>query len=220
MRFAWRRSRIELTDGPEENEEDVPGPSIFCYRSPGLQAVLEAVPSDGSCRVLDLGPAISDNVTFLSSIAEVLQIVDVFGWGSATAGAEISVVERGLATLRTLDRTRRRSFHVVFTWDLFDYLPEARAGEILKALSRLCRPGALLHTIVHATETMPDVPNRYRILGDDRLAYEPVTADRRGAPNLPPASVARLLEGFDIEHSFVLRHGVREYVACRTWHEE
>jgi hypothetical protein len=71
--------------------------------------------------------------------------------------------------------------------------------------------------IVHATETMPDIPNRYRILGDDQLAYEPVTTDRRGAPNLPPAAVERRLEGFEIEHSFVLRHGVREYVAIRTF---
>ncbi len=217
MQLPWRRSGIELTDRSEENEADDPQPAIFSYRSPGMKAVLAAVPSDGSCRVLDLGPAISDNVTYLSSFAEAMQIVDLVGEGSSDGGAELPALERGLATLRALSRARSRSFHVVFGWDLFDYLPEARARDILEAVGSLCRPGALLHTIVHATETMPGIPNRYRILSDDRLAYEQVTTVRRGAPNVPPAAVERLLEGFEIEHSFVLRHGVREYVAMRTY---
>jgi hypothetical protein len=213
MWLPWRRSRIELIDGPEENEKDAPEPPILSCRSPGFQTVVAALPSDGSCRVLDLGPAIGDNVTFISSIADALQIVDLFGVGSGEGGAEFATVDTGLATLRNLDRTEHRSFHLVFTWAMFDYLPDARAREVLEAVGNLCRPGALLHAIVHATDTMPDVPTRYRILGDDRLACEPVTSNRRGAPNRTPAAVDGLLEGFDIEHSFVLRHGVREYVA-------
>lgn len=205
-----------MSDGPEENEIEAPEPSVLSVRSPGLQTIVAALPSDGSCRVLDLGPAIGDNVTFISSISEALQIVDLFGVGSTEGEAEYAAVDSGLATLRKLDRTKHRSFHLVFTWNMFDYLPEARAGEVLEALGNLCRPGALLHTIVNATDTMPDIPTRYRILGDDRLACEPVTSDRRGAPNLPPATVERLLRGFHVEHSFVLRHGVREYVAMRT----
>ena len=216
MWLPWRRSRIELMDGPEENEKDLSEPSILSCRSPGLQTVVAALPSDGSCRVLDLGPAIGDNLTFVSSIAEALQIVDLFGVGSAEGDVDYANVDTGLATLRSLDRTKHRTFHLVFTWDMFDYLPEARAREVLEALGNLCRPGALLHAIVHATDTMPAIPTRYRILGDDRLACEPVTSDWRGAPNLPPATVERLLKGFHIEHSFVLRHGVREYVASRT----
>jgi len=219
MRLPWRRSRIELIEDREEKEQDIPEPSTLSYPSPGLHAVLAALPSDGSCRVLDLGPAVSDNVAFISSIAELIQIVDIFGGEIPESGTPNAAVDKGLAALRTLSRSRRETFHVVFTWDLFDYLPETMSAEILRALSRLCRPAALLHTIVHATDTMPDMPNRYRILGDDRLAYEPVTSDRRGAPNLPPASVERLLNGFHIEHSFVLRHGVREYVASLTGQE-
>lgn len=213
MQLPWRRSRIVLMEGTEENVQDVSGPSIFSGRSPGLQAVLAAAPPRGTCSVLDLGPAIGDNVAQLSSIAETIQIVDLFGVGFAGGEADVSGVDKGLATLRNLQRTKRRSFQMVFTWDTFDYLPDAMATEVLKALSNLCRHGALLHAIFHASDTMPDVPTRYRILGNDRLAYEPVTSNRRGAPNLPPARVERLLKGFHIEHSFLLRHGVREYVA-------
>ena len=43
----------------------------------------------------------------------------------------------------------------------------------------------------------------------------PARAEVRGAPNLPPSTVERLIKGFRIEHSFVLQHGVHEYVASR-----
>jgi hypothetical protein len=216
MQLPWRRSRSVKTEGLEETEQDAPGPSIFSSRSPGLQAVLAAAPSRGTCRVLDLGPAIGDNVAHISSIAETIQIVDLFGVGNAGGEGDDAAVDTGLATLRSLQRTKRQSFHMVFTWDSFDYLPDAMATKVLNALSNLCRPGAVLHAIFHASETMPDLPTRYRIVCDDRLAHEPVTSNRRVAPNLPPARVERLLKGFHIEHSFVLRHGVREYVAVRT----
>jgi hypothetical protein len=217
MQLPWRRSRIELTDGPEEHSGDISGPSIISYRSPGVKAVFDAVPSDGSCRVIDLGPAISNNVAFLSSFAEAVQIVDLTVGVSVDGGNEFAAVERGLGTLRNLRREGSRSFDVVLTWDLIDYLPEPRARDILEAVGALCRPGALLHTIVHATDTMPEIPNRYRILDDERLACEPVTSDQCSAPKRPPAAIERLLEGFEIEHSFVLRRGVREYVAMRTY---
>jgi len=216
MRLPWRRSRFEQAEGPEETEKEAQGPAINSYRSPGLHEALAAVPSDGSCRVLDLGPAVSDNVAFISSIAEMLQIVDAFGYGFNEGDVETSRVLAGVATLRSLHQKSPRPFHLVLAWDLFNYLPETRAKEVLEFLAGLCRPGARLHTIVYATDTMPDFPNRYRILGDDSLAYEPVTVNRRGAPSLTPAAVARLLSGFQVEHSFVLRHGVHEYVAART----
>jgi hypothetical protein len=69
--------------------------------------------------------------------------------------------------------------------------------------------------IVFARDTMPTTPNRYRVVDPSRLAYEPATAELRGAPRLPPAAVEKLVQGFRIEHSFVLQHGVHEYVASR-----
>ncbi len=62
---------------------------------------------------------------------------------------------------------------------------------------------------------MAAVPNRYRIVDGARLTYEPATTELQGVPNLPPAVVEKLLKGFRVEHSFVLQHGVHEYVASR-----
>ena len=36
-----------------------------------------------------------------------------------------------------------------------------------------------------------------------------------GITQLTPASLGRILSGFSIEHAFVLRNGLREFVAVR-----
>ena len=120
-----------------------------------------------------------------------------------------------LSTLRSLVDRHRRSFSLVLMWDVLNYLSIEQAERLLQAVAELCLPNARLHAIVFATDTMAVVPNRYRIINSARLAYEPATTELQGAPNLPPAAVAKLLDGFRVEHSFVLQHGVREYVASR-----
>ena len=191
-------------------------PRIATHRSPGLKEALTGVPSDGSCRVLDLGPAVADNLDFVSTFASRVQIVDLFGGGGQNAVAPAPDLERGMQALRDLVSSAGGSFHVVLAWDVLAYLPSHRVDNLIGALAELCRPGARLHAIVPTTGMMPAVPNRYRIVDAESLLYEPVTTDLTGAPELKPNTVDQLLEGFEIEHSFVLRHGVREYVATRT----
>ena len=69
--------------------------------------------------------------------------------------------------------------------------------------------------MVVASDTMPASPSRYRIVDDCHLTYERSTTEVLGAPQMTPAAVQDLLRGFSIEHAFVLRNGVREYVAKR-----
>ena len=104
---------------------------------------------------------------------------------------------------------------MVLMWDVFNYLSTDQTERLLQSVAELCLPGARLHAIVFSTETMTATPNRYRIVDSARLAYESTTTEQRVAPALPPAAVEKLLQGFRIEHSFVLQHGVHEYVASR-----
>jgi hypothetical protein len=120
-----------------------------------------------------------------------------------------------LSVLQSLFDEHRRSFSLVLMWDVINYLSVDQAERLLQSVAELCLPSARLHAIVFATDTMAAVPNRYRIIDSARLAYEPATTELRGAPDLPPAAVQKLLQGFRVEHSFVLQHGVHEYVASR-----
>jgi hypothetical protein len=212
MRLPWH-SRVE-TERIVEVPPEPPGPKIVTYSSPGLEEAVRGVPDDGSCKVLDLGPSVADNVEFVSSFASYLQIIDAIDRGPSASEMEGGGFGR-LSTLLSLLDEHRRSFNLVLAWDVLNYLSTDQAERLLQSVAELCLPNARLHAVVFATDTMAAVPNRYRILDSTHLAYEPGTTELRGAPNLPPAAVGKLLKGFRIEHSFVLQHGVHEYVATR-----
>ena len=212
MKLPWR-SRVE-TASPEVIPPEPPGPVIDIYSSPGLEEALRGVPDDGSCKVLDLGPSVADNVEFVSSFASYLQIVDAIDRDPSASDLEGGGFGR-LSALQSLFDRHRRSFSLVLMWDVLNYLSIDQAERLLQSVAELCLPGARLHAIVFATDTMAAVPNRYRIINSARLAYEPATTELRGVPDLPPAAVQKLLQGFRVEHSFVLQHGVHEYVASR-----
>lgn len=212
MKLPWR-PRVEPATIPEVAPEPA-GPTTEIHSAPGLEEALRGVPDDGSCRVLDLGPSVAGNVEFVSSLASYLHIIDVINRGPGTSDHEGPGSDRLSAVHRLLD-DHQRSFHLVLAWDVFNYLSPEQAERLNQSVAELCLPNARLHAIFFATDTMPAVPNRYRIVDRAHVAYEPVTTEIRGAPDVPPAAVAKLLKGFRIEHSFVLQHGVHEYAATR-----
>ena len=212
MKLPWR-SRVETTS-PEVIPSEPPGPVIDIYSSPGFEEALRGIPDDWSCKVLDLGPSVADNVEFVSSFASYLQIIDAIDRTPSGSDLEGGGFGRLSALQALLDR-HRRSFNLVLMWDVLNYLSIDQSERLIRSVAELCLPNARLHAIVFATDTMAAVPNRYRVIDSARLAYEPATTEVGGAPNLPPAAVGKLLSGFRVEHSFVLQHGVHEYVASR-----
>jgi hypothetical protein len=213
MKVSWR-SPVE-TAGIEEATGESQGPQIETLSSPGLEETLRSVSNGAGCKVLDLGPALSANVEHLSSRASYLQIVDAIERDQTVDEIAGTGCCR-LSTLQSLLDGHRQSFNLVLLWDVLNYLSPEQAEQMMSVVAELCFPNARLYAIVFATDTMPESPNRYRIVDGSHLAYEPTTSEVRGAPSLPPAAVEKLLEGFRIEHSFVLRHGVHEYVASKS----
>lgn len=188
--------------------EQPPGP--VSHAAPGLDLVLAALPAGRSWHILDLGPAVPDNVALLGPRAARLQIVDLMR-GRARGGESGDLV--------SLASKQPGSFDLVLAWDVLDYQSAEQASRLVVILGELCRPGALLHALITTAETVPATPGSHRILADGRLRRELPDGGAVGAPNLTPADVEKLLVGFRVEHAFVLSHGVREYVATRR-HEE
>lgn len=212
MKLPWR-SRVE-TASPEAIPPEPPGPVVDIYSSPGLEEALRGKPDDESYKVLDLGPSVADNVEFVSSFASYLQIIDAIDRNPSASDFGGGGFGR-LSALQALFDKHRRSFSLVLMWDVLNYLSIDQAERLIQSVAELCLPGARLHAIVFATNTMAAIPNRYRIIDNARIAYEKATTEQLGAPDLLPAAVGKLLQGFRVEHSFVLQHGVHEYVASR-----
>lgn len=213
MKVPWR-SPVD-TASVEEVSAEPEGPQIEVLSSPGLEEALRATSNGAGYKVLDLGSAVSSNIEHLSSFASHVQIVDAVDRGQAAGNIGGAGFCR-LSALHSLIDEHRHTFNLVLLWDVLNYLSSKQAEQVIAAVAELCFPNARLYAIVFATDTMPELPNRYRIIDGAHLAYESTTTEVRGSPNLPPAAVAKLLEGFRIEHSFVLRHGVHEYVASKS----
>jgi hypothetical protein len=158
-------------------------------------------------RVLDLGPALPENVEFLSGVASRMHFVDAL--------RESLDVGPALRAMKMLGRTHQSAFHLLLLWDCLNYLPGDQGASLVAAVAPLCHPEARCLAMIFTSDTMPAAPTRYRIVDDRRLTYERSTTDLAGAPQMTPAAVEELLAGFSIEHSFVLRNGIREYVATR-----
>lgn len=209
MKFPWRQ-----TQEPKPTvQQDEPAPSVplvHRHRSPGLLEVVTALRSDGQNSVLDLGPAITENLAFFADKVARMQIID--GLCRDESDGSIDSVSN---TLSDLLLSGVSTFDLVLAWDVLDYLSMERVSVVVDLLAQLCRPDARLHMIVSGTGTMPDLPTRYRIIDGENLSYENATHDVVGAPTRTPGIVEKMLEGFRIEHCFVLRHGVHEYVAAR-----
>ena len=168
-----------------------------------------------SVRVLDLGPAVATNFEFLSDIGQHIRFADL-------CGEDGPISRLGEADVRELRRRARGMlpsdwgvFDLVIAWDLINYLDDAQVDPIVERLRDLCREGAFLFAMIATGGEFPAVPPRYSIVDRCTLLSSSDSAAVVERPRRPPAAVERILSGFAVERSFILRHGVQEYVAVR-----
>jgi hypothetical protein len=62
---------------------------------------------------------------------------------------------------------------------------------------------------------MSSVPLVFKIVDDQTLLLRQQTTAVRPSPYFPPAEVGRLMSGFSVVQSVVMRHGVQEYLFVR-----
>lgn len=133
-------------------------------------------------------------------------------WDAPDPREEPGLVGRFEELLRFPDDTL---FDAVLIWDLVNYLERREVAALARQLARFCRPGALLLALVSILKQIPAEPIRFRILDQDHLAYEPRTAALRPCPRYAPAELNELLRGFRLDRSFLMRHGIQEFLFAR-----
>ncbi len=169
---------------------------------------------ESGCRILDLGPAVPANIRFYGEFASHVRVVD--GVRDLAALVETEEEEGEFETvLDQIWRGVEGKFDVVMAWDLVSHIEPKVARSVISRLHAVCRQGAKLFMMTYAGATMPSLPQVFEIRSADRLLYRPASSDLVSAGVLTPAEVERLLRGFRVESSFLLRHGVREYAATR-----
>jgi hypothetical protein len=187
------------------------------HRSLGLGALFAALGRQGRPEVLDLGAAVGSNVEFLSRFGGKLRIEDLYSaLSTRPAGGEEEPRPGANLFARLLPFPESTRFDAVIAWDLFNYLHRRELAQLALHLAHFCHPGALLLAFVSILKQIPVQPIRYKIVDSEHLAYERRSAAERTAPRYAPAELNELMRGFRLDRSFLMRHGVQEYLFMKT----
>jgi hypothetical protein len=187
-----------------------PGPTG--RHSLALRPLLRCLGTERKACVLDLGPASGANVAFFSRRPCTLHIADLYRALRSDLGLPRDATELDAALAPQLPEG---PFDLVLAWDLFDYFDRAQLEVLGRHLAERCRPSALVFAIVSYLHQIPDRPHRFEILDEERLVYGDASGLSRPAPGYREPDLMRLLPGFEVEASYLLRHGVQEYVLAR-----
>jgi hypothetical protein len=160
----------------------------------------------GAYDFLDLGPAIGSNIEFLSQYVRTVRVGDLHATLNAGAPRDVA------GALESL--TPEGFYHGILAWDLLNYLDETELRTAAGILSRALIPGGYLLAVIHYTAQMPGEPLRFRIADRESVTYrEPRTT--RPAPRYPQRTLERAFGALELEHSYLLKAGLQEYLFIR-----
>lgn len=194
------------------------GPAEESHLSPALSEAFGELDDQAPLHVLDLGAAVGENLAFLSSRYRCrLQVGDLYR--SAIASGQ-PLVDPEADPARLFDRLLPATeaddpVDLVLAWDLLDYLRREQVEALSARLATLCRPGALAYALVHIGKEVPREPRSYVLREGGELVYRGAETPRRPATRYRPAEVDAMTPGFAVDRTYLLRHGVQEYLLER-----
>jgi len=200
------------TGRPVASPEASPAPAD--RHSLALAEVLRAVAAPGKTQVLDLGPANGANVAFLSRYACTLHIADLYRTVGLAEGEHEEALERAFER-----QLPDGPFDLVLAWDLFDYVGRTGLQVLGRQLADRTRPGSVLFALVSFHPRITDRPHRFQIVDAETLRYGDPSGLERPSPGYREPDLVRLLPGFEVSGSYLLRHGIQEYLLTRRAHE-
>lgn len=205
----FRRRRPTPPPDLPEGGETRAGPAGEEHRSLAFPALLKGLPRERKFAILDLGPALQENLAFFSRRPCSLHIEDL------RQAILDSLGGRPLDPRQVLAGAPDIPFDAVLAWDLFDYLAEEKAAVVVARIGERCRPGAQLFALAGYLAEIPDRPHRFKVVDEETLLYGERSPHPRPSPRRGAREMSRLLAGFTMESSFLLRHGWQEFLYVR-----
>lgn len=206
MALAWPNLEIEQAQlGPTE------------FKSLGLELLRNEFKDDCKFHILDLGTAQSPNVEFFSQVPCCIHIEDLYDSWVKLPPRDENAERFSLPELKALmTHDRSTPFDIIMGWDLFDYFDADFIAALTEHLKAHCRKGALLFMLTSTRKEIPATPARLVIAKDQMLQYEPRTQETINNPNHTPLAFEKMMKGFHLLHSFMLKNGMQEYVFTST----
>lgn len=199
--FGWTR-RGDGTSGGGRDAGPPVGTKV-------LAKLLAALAHRESPVVLDLGPVVGSNVSFLGEqLGCKLRVEDLF------ADIDRLTREQKLDTLPEFltDRFRYEpeSLDAVLCWDVLDYLDKAAAAVLSQQVVRWVKPGGVVLCFFSTVATPAPVYTRYVIADTDHLVYRTSPAAHGKRTVYQNRDIERLFAGLGVTESFLLLNKTRE----------
>jgi hypothetical protein len=185
------------------------------HRSQALKALLESLRPESRSTVLDLGPPLAGNIEFLAALSCRVRIADIHRSLSSESieNRQADAMEATFARLLPLAPGER--LDAILAWDVFDYMRPDQVASLMAHLTAACRPEALVLVLASARRQIPAAPLRYRILDRESLGVEGPVEPLRAGPCHGQPDLKRMMPGFSVRHTILLRSGVQEFLFAR-----
>lgn len=200
---------------PPAKNAPVDSESTATHPSLALPVLKERLARRRRPHVLDFGATVADNVELFLGFAGRLTVADLYqvarqagGWQQLLRSTGREVAGMPIVPLRQGDP----GADAVLLWDLVNYLDEEQLRQLYSRLRPWLRPGTYLHFQVVYVDEMPVRPRAYRMVDWTTLAYEPDRGRPRPSPRFKEPQLLGCFEGGAVENTFLLRHGVQEYL--------
>lgn len=198
------------------------------YHSFALPGLLEELGEDRKYGVLDLGPAHGATVDYFSQYSCKLTIADLYhslmayraepgverppGRAEEPEDEAEAAAERVRVFEQLLPYDGDTRFDLILAWDLLNYLEPEEIGAIGQRLASFSYGKTKLFAMIAMHKEIPARPCAFKIRDAETLEYEALAQRTRPAPRHTEPALQRLMTGFDVASTCVLRNGLQEYV--------
>lgn len=189
-------------------------------QSHGLEQFFASLSGSSGLRILDLGGACQENITYITSLGHRLSSEDflrtlenVFGEGDFYSNQEREdLVE--VFTGQVLD-FKEGYFDGVLVWDTLQYLSPKLLQMTLHQLHTILQPGALMLSFFHTDEKATTAPMlNFRIQDSRNLSLES-RGIRKPAQFFNNRTLERLFDHYHSTKFFLTRDNLREVIVRR-----
>lgn len=190
-------------------------PVAVAQNSLALDFLCQHLRPEKKYNILDLGAAWPENISFFSKYTSKLYVEDLY----QTLGPQISDIQNGGAGEKPADSgdllsyQGDTSFNLIFAWDLFNYLKREELQQFIQELSKICTRRAFIFAFISTRAQIPQHPQAYKILDQKSILCDGVDSKvERTHPRYREAELLKIMPGFKVFKSFLLRNGMQEYL--------
>ena len=209
------KKKTETIEQPESVEQEQRLVNI--HRSPILKLLSKRLEEDRKFEILDIGPALKENIGFFSQYRCRLHIDDFYSSFrdfDFFAPADECSPDKLFSYLLPFNSDVR--FDIILLWDILNYMKPDEIGNLFSYLARYSQSGTNIFAMIYTRREIPEVPTSFRIEDRERINYDSNSSIMKSCPRYEVPALEKQLGNFGITNSYLLRNGFKEYLFTRS----